>query len=199
MFQVMARIEASYPLAGGWHHHPVRVGALRRAVVVAAAVGAALTGVGCMGGNMFGANPGDGGCGFAPDGLVADDLTGTWEGRWATFTLAAGGVATGIEEFLPTSQSPSASTRPGRTQASPAPGRTPASPSLGRTPASPSPATVTARWTLTIVNDRADLTLTGPVQATFMVSGTREEPWLYVFGEGDPDSCNIVRYDRTAR
>ncbi|GAA1039272.1 hypothetical protein GCM10009557_57490 [Virgisporangium ochraceum] len=159
-------------------------------MVIAAAVGAALTGVGCVGGNIFGANPGDGGCGFAPDGLVADDLTGTWEGRWATFTLAAGGVATGIEEFLPTSQSPSASTRPGRTQASPTP---------GRTQASPSPATVTARWTLEIVNDRADLTLTGAVQATFMVSGTREEPWLYVFGEGDPDSCNIVRYDRTAR
>lgn len=156
-------------------------------MVIAAAVGAALTGVGCIGGNIFGANPGDGGCGFAPDGLVADDLTGTWEGRWATFTLAAGGVATGIEEFLPRSASPSASgsrsapTRPGRASAS----------------ASPAPAT--AQWTLTIVNDRADLALTGPVQATFMVSGTREEPWLYVFGEGDPDSCNIVRYERTAR
>ena len=167
----------------------MRVGALRRAAVVTAAVGAALTGVGCMGGNMSGANPADGGCGFAPDGLVADDLTGTWEGRWATFTLAPGGVATGIEEFLPASPSTPASSKasPGRT------GRP------GRATPSASPPPVTAQWSLTIVNERADLTLGGPVQATFMVSGTREEPWLYVLGDGDPDSCNIVKYERTSR
>ncbi len=166
----------------------MRVGALRRAAVIAAAVGAALTGVGCMGGNMFGANPADGGCGFAPDGLVADDLTGTWEGRWATFTLAPGGVATGIEEFLPASPSPSVSG-----------GRSGRSARPGRPSASASAAPVTAQWSLTIVNERADLTLGGPVQATFMVSGTREQPWLYVLGEGDPDSCNIVKYERTSR
>jgi hypothetical protein len=160
-------------------------------VVVAAAVAAAVTGVGCVGGNMFGANPADGGCGFAPDGLVADDLTGTWEGRWATFTLAPGGVATGLEEFPPASPSPSVS---GSRSARPS-----ASNRAARPSASASAAPATAQWTLTIVDDRADLVISGSVRAAFMVSGTREEPWLYVFGEGDPDSCNIVRYDRTAR
>jgi hypothetical protein len=136
-----------------------------------------------MGGNIFGANPGDGGCGPRPEGLVADDLVGTWQGgSGVSFTLKADGGATGAASLLPPPKSPTASGSPAAVQAA-------------------------GTWTLTLQEGTELAFVTffdvkaGQRPATFgvstvNVSGTRTEPWMYTFGDGDPDSCDIIRYER---
>jgi hypothetical protein len=66
----------------------------------------------------------------------------------------------------------------------------------------------TGRWSLRSETHLGDIDISdvrsarGP--ATFglgsvYVSGTRRAPWLYTMGDGDPDSCNIIKYERTSR
>jgi hypothetical protein len=166
----------------------VRTGVWRRAAVIVAVVTAGSAVVGCVGGNVFGANPGDGGCGFRPDGLVVEDITGTWEGDGLKITLKLDGTVTGPASLLP--PSPSASGRSARP--------------------TPSPATVeaTGRWALKDETYLGDVEITdvrsakGPATfgvADLYVSGSRQEPWMYTLGDGDPDSCTIVKYRRTSR
>jgi len=192
-------------LAGGWHDRRVRM-----TVVVAAVVGGVLA-AGCMGGNIFGANPGDGGCGFRPDGLIVDDITGVWEGDGHRFTLRLDGTVTGPATLVAPSPDPSAAGRPprpvpGSARASSASGR----PGVGRPPPVTAVTTVegTGRWALKAETSLGDIDITdvtsprGP--ATFglgglYVSGSRRQPWLYTLGDGDPDSCDITKYERTSR
>lgn len=189
----------------------VRVGVLRRGAVIAAAVGAAVVGAGCVGGHLLGANPGDGGCGFRPDGLVVDDITGVWEGDGHRFTLKLDGTITGRAFLQPPSPQPSASTRSSR-PARPSPGAGRPSPGTAAPSPGDSPVTVeaTGRWTLKAETYLGDIDITevrsarGPASfglggLGLYVSGTRRAPWLYTFGAGDPDSCTIIRYERTSR
>lgn len=171
----------------------MRVGTLRRAAVVAAAVTAAVVGAGCVGGNAFGANPGDGGCGFRPDGLVVEDITGVWQGNGVTVTLKLDGTVTGPARLLPPTGRPT---------------------TVASGPGAPVGTTVeatveaTGRWTLRAGTHLGDIDITdvtsarGPASfgvSGFYVSGTRRRPWLYTLGEGDPDSCDIITYERTSR
>lgn len=165
---------------------PVRMG---RWAVVTAAVTAGVVAAGCVGGSPFGTNPGDGGCGFRPDGLIVDDITGTWEGGGNRFTLKLDGTVTGPARLLPPSPSPSSRKRP-------SPG------------ASPAIVEATGRWTLKDETYLGDIEISdvrsarGPAAfgpASFYVSGSRREPYLYILGDGDPDSCNILKYERTSR
>jgi hypothetical protein len=159
----------------------------RRAAAVAAAIIAGLAVLGCMGGNIFGANPGDGGCGFRPDGLIVDDITGVWEGDGRTFTLKLDGTITG--KALLYSPAPSAS----------------ASRTL---PRNPTEVDATGHWALKPNTDSGDIDISdvrsARGEATFglgslYVSGSRRQPFFYTFGDGDPDSCDIVKYERTSR
>ena len=148
---------------------------LPAAILVAIAV------MGCAGGNIFGANPGEGGCGARPDGLIAGDIVGSWRGEnGVTFTLRADGT------FELTSPAPSPSGSPGPVKSS-------------------RPDRSSGRWELLATTDHRDLNLNversdarnHPDQWQLFVTGTRTEPWLYTF-EGDPDSCSLLRYDRVA-
>lgn len=155
---------------------------VRRLWLLAAAL-VAIAVMGCAGGNIFGANPAEGGCGFRPDGLVAGDVIGTWRSTesGATVTLRADGTFELTAPAPATSRSTSA--RP------PSPGR------------SPTPARKTGRWEVLPKTDSGDIELTferadSTAHSKYFVTGTRAEPWLYTYGDGDPDSCHIVRYDR---
>lgn len=177
----------------------VRTGVLRRAAVIIAAVTAGSAVVGCVGGNVFGANPGDGGCGFRPEGLIVDDITGVWEGEGVKITLKLDGTVTGPARLLPPSPGAQASTS----------GRPTKSPTRSASPtASPATVEATGTWTLKAETYLGDIDISnvrsakGPATfgvASLYVSGSRREPWMYTFGDGDPDSCNIVKYQRTSR
>lgn len=170
-------------------------------MIVAAVVGGLLA-AGCVGGNVFGANPADGGCGFRPEGLIVDDITGVWEGDGQAFTLKLGGVITGKATLLPPSPQPSASR--GARSARP----TKPSPSATGPSAGPTTVEATGHWTLRAETLHGDIEITGTRAAQgpasfglggLYVSGTRRQPWLYTLGDGDPDSCNIIKYERTSR
>lgn len=176
---------------------PVHIG--RRAAVILAAITAGLAVLGCMGGNIFGANPGDGGCGFRPDGLIVDDITGIWEGDGHRFTLKLDGTITGKGRQLPPEPSPSSS---GSASRPPVATRVP-SPTT-----SPVEVEATGKWTLKANTYLGDIDISDVRSAkglaTFgvgspYVSGSRRQPFLYTFGAGDPDSCNIIKYERTSR
>ena len=173
----------------------VRTGVLRRAAVIIAAVTAGSAVVGCMGGNIFGANPGDGGCGFRPEGLIVDDITGVWEGEGVKLTLKLDGIVTGQARLLP----PSPGTQPSESAKRP---------TKSASPATPATVEATGTWTLKAETYLGDIDISnvrsakGPATfgvASLYVSGSRREPWMYTFGDGDPDSCNIVKYQRTSR
>jgi hypothetical protein len=177
------------------------------------AVVASLAVMGCVGGNIFGANPGEGGCGFRPDGLIVDDITGIYEGDAHKFTLKLDGIITGtalLYEPEPSASSARASA-PASKRAVP---RTSAStsssaPAGPRTlPRNPKRVDATGHWALRPETYLGDIDITDVTSAqgdaTFAldalyVSGSRRQPFLYTFGEGDPDSCHIVKYERTAR
>jgi hypothetical protein len=182
----------------------------RRVLRTLAAAAVAVAAFGCGGGNIFGANPADGGCGFRPEGLVAGDVVGTWQDPDGfRLTLNADGTFTSPNALSSSPPSGTTGTSGGPARASGAvPGGAPSGRSTSgfglprpsatggpdRSPAGdPGPGT----WTLLPETNSGDLTFSPSAGVgSLYVTGTRAAPWLYTFGDGDPDSCHLVRYDR---
>jgi hypothetical protein len=192
---------------------------IRRVLRTLAAAAIATTAFGCA--NIFGANPADGACGYRPEGLVDSDVVGTWQGPTSTrLTLNADGTfayasqsdvpetpgaSSGSARASAGAQSPSPS-RPGFGLPRPSPAATGTPTATGRpqgsakpsagSPSGPTRWGDTGTWTLLPKTDSGDFASEPSSLRWLYVTGTREAPWLYRFGDADPDDCVLVRYDR---
>ncbi|GIJ51932.1 hypothetical protein Val02_88180 [Virgisporangium aliadipatigenens] len=185
----------------------------RRVLRTLAATAVVVATFGCA--NIWGANPADGACGYRPEGLVDSDVVGTWQSPAGTRLLlnADGtfiyepGASGGSGGASPSAaRSPVASpSRPGFGLPRPSPTATEGS-AAGRPQGSARPSPGGSRssgagvesgtWTLLPKTDSGDFESDPPTLKWLYVTGTREAPWLYRFGDADPDACVLVRYDR---
>lgn len=187
----------------------------RRVLRTLAATAVVVATFGCA--NIWGANPADGACGYRPEGLVDSDVVGTWQetagGRLTlsadgTFSYASGGAPNESGASSPPAvRSPGASpSRPGFGLPRPSPPATDSAAAADRPQGSAKPSTggspsgragvASGTWTLLPETDSGDFESTPATLKWLYVTGTREAPWLYRFGDGDPDDCILVRYDR---